>query len=165
MCTCKYVSSVLDFLPIYVTTDYCIVFSELYRSFHSCCPVPKLYLPLCDPRDCGTPGFPVLHYLPEFAQTHVHQVGDAIQPPHPLLPPFSFCLQSFPASGSFPKSWLFISGVQRFSLVFSFIYSRVFMSIPVSQFILPPTFPPCCPHTFSLHLCLYTISLYSTYMC
>ena len=35
--------------------------------------------------DCSTPGFPVLHYLPEFAQTHVHRVGDAIQPSHPLL--------------------------------------------------------------------------------
>ena len=33
------------------------------------------------------PGFPVLHYLPEFAQTHVHCVDDAIQPSHPLLPP------------------------------------------------------------------------------
>ena len=37
--------------------------------------------------DCSTPGFPVLHYLPKFAQTHVHWVGDAIQPSHPLLPP------------------------------------------------------------------------------
>ena len=37
--------------------------------------------------DCSTPGFPVLHHLPEFAQTHVHQVGDVIQPSHPLLPP------------------------------------------------------------------------------
>ena len=37
--------------------------------------------------DCSTPGFPVLHYLPEFAQTHVHWVGDAIQPSHSLLLP------------------------------------------------------------------------------
>ena len=36
--------------------------------------------------DCSTPGFPVFHYFPEFAQTHVHRVGDAIQPSHPLLP-------------------------------------------------------------------------------
>ena len=41
---------------------------------------------LCDPMNCGTPGFPVLHYLPKFAQTHVHWVNDAIQPFHPLLP-------------------------------------------------------------------------------
>ena len=37
--------------------------------------------------DCSTPAFPVLHYLPEFAQTHVHRINDAIQPSHPLLPP------------------------------------------------------------------------------
>ena len=36
--------------------------------------------------DCSTPGFPVLHHLPEFAQTHVHRVSDAIQPSHPLSP-------------------------------------------------------------------------------
>ena len=46
------------------------------------------------------PGFPVLHQFLELAQTHVHQVGDAIPPSHPLSSPFS-CLQSFPASGSF----------------------------------------------------------------
>ena len=42
---------------------------------------------LCDPIDCSTPGFPALHYLLDFAQTHVHSVGDAIQPSHPLSPP------------------------------------------------------------------------------
>ena len=39
------------------------------------------------PMDCSTPGFPVLHYLPEFVQTRVHWVSDAIQTSHPLLPP------------------------------------------------------------------------------
>ena len=43
---------------------------------------------LCDPVNCSTPGFPVLHSLPELAQTHVHWVGDAIQPSHPLSPTF-----------------------------------------------------------------------------
>ena len=47
---------------------------------------------LCDPMDCHTPGFPVLHYLLEFAQTHVHWVGDAIQPSHPLSPPSPLAL-------------------------------------------------------------------------
>ena len=42
---------------------------------------------LCDPMDWSTPGFPVLHQLPEIAQTHVHQVSDAIQPSHPLSTP------------------------------------------------------------------------------
>ena len=62
-----------------------------------------------DPMDCSTPGFPVLHHLPEFAQTHVHWVGDVIQPSHPLLSPL-LLPQSFPATGSFLMSWLFTSG-------------------------------------------------------
>ena len=41
---------------------------------------------LCDPTDCSTPGFPNHHQLPEFTQTHVHRVGDAVQPSHPLSP-------------------------------------------------------------------------------
>ena len=44
-------------------------------------------LTLCDPMDCSTPGHPVHHQLPEFIQTHVHWVGDAIQPSDPLLSP------------------------------------------------------------------------------
>ena len=44
-------------------------------------------LTLCDPMDHSTPGLPVHHQRPEFTQTHVHQVGDAIQPSHPLLSP------------------------------------------------------------------------------
>ena len=43
---------------------------------------------LCDSMDCSMPGFPVHHQLPEPAQTHVHRVGDAIQPSHPLSSPF-----------------------------------------------------------------------------
>ena len=43
---------------------------------------------LCDPMNCSTPGLPVHHQLPEFTQTHVHRVGDAIQPSHPLSSPF-----------------------------------------------------------------------------
>ena len=42
---------------------------------------------LCDPKDCNTPGFPVLHQLPELAQTHVHWVSDAIQPSYLLSSP------------------------------------------------------------------------------
>ena len=44
---------------------------------------------LCDPMDCSAPGFPVHHQLPELSQTHVHRVGDAIQPSHPLSSLFS----------------------------------------------------------------------------
>ena len=44
-------------------------------------------LTLCDPMDCNTPGLPVHHQIPEFTQTHVHWVSDAIQPSHPLSSP------------------------------------------------------------------------------
>ena len=50
---------------------------------------------LCDPMDCSTPGLPVHRQLPELAQTHVHRVGDAIQPSHPL---------SFPSPPDFSLS-------------------------------------------------------------
>ena len=49
-----------------------------------CCSVAKSCPTLWNPMDCSTPGFPVLHHLPEFAQTHVDWVGDAIQQSHPL---------------------------------------------------------------------------------
>ena len=51
------------------------------------CSVARSCPTLCDPMTCSTPGFPVLHYLPDFAQTLVHWVGDAIQPAHPLSSP------------------------------------------------------------------------------
>ena len=46
--------------------------------------VSRSCLTLCNPTDCSTPGFPVHHQLPQLTQTQVHQVGDAIQPSHPL---------------------------------------------------------------------------------
>ena len=46
--------------------------------------VAPLCLTLCDPMDCSAPGLSVCHQLPELSQTHVHRVGDAIQPSHPL---------------------------------------------------------------------------------
>ena len=48
--------------------------------------VTQACLTLCDPMDHCTPGLPVHHQLPEFTQTHVHRVSDAIQPSHPLSP-------------------------------------------------------------------------------
>ena len=60
--------------------------SSLFLSFHSLqfSRVAQLCPTLCDPMNCSTPGLPVHHQLPEFTQTHVHRVGDAIQPSHPL---------------------------------------------------------------------------------
>ena len=49
--------------------------------------VTQSNLTLCDPKDCTTPGFPVHHYLLKFIKTHVHWIGDAIQPSQTLSPP------------------------------------------------------------------------------
>ena len=57
------------------------------RSNQSVSLVAQSWPTLCDPMDYSTPGLPVLHQLPEFTQTHVHWVGDAIQPSHPLSSP------------------------------------------------------------------------------
>ena len=54
----------------------------MFSSVTQSCPTP------CDPMDCSMPGLPVHYQLPEFTQTHVHQVGDDIQPSHPLSSPF-----------------------------------------------------------------------------
>ena len=57
--------------------------------------VAQLCLTLCDPMNCSTPGLPVYHQLPESTQTHVHWVGDAIQPSHPLSSPSPPALNLF----------------------------------------------------------------------
>ena len=76
----------------------------------------------CDPMDCSTPGFPVHHQHSELAQTHIHQVGDAIQSSHPLLSP-SLPALNLPRfrvlsneswNESFPMSQFFTSGDQSF---------------------------------------------------
>ena len=91
--------------------------------------------PTLDPMDCSTPGLPVHHHRPELAQTHVYQVGDAIQPSHPLSPPsLSLLLPStFPSIRVFskesalhirwPKHWNFsfsISPSNEYSGLISF---------------------------------------------
>ena len=71
---------------------------------------------LCDPMNCSMPGLPVHHQLPEFTQTHVHLVGDAIQPSHPLsslllLPPIPPSIRVFSNESAlrvrWPKYWNF----------------------------------------------------------
>ena len=79
--------------------------------------VAQSCLTICDPMDHSTPGLPVHHQLRESTQTHVHWVGDAIQPPHPVFP-FSH-LQSFPASGSFQMSVLCITWPKYWSFSFN----------------------------------------------
>ena len=76
------------------------------------CSVSKSCLTLRDPMDCSMLGFPVLRYLPEFAQTHVLWVCDAIQPSHLLSPP-SPALNHSQHPGSFPVSRFFKSDGQN----------------------------------------------------
>ena len=93
--------------------------------------VAQLCLTLCHPMDCSTLGLPVHHQLPEFTQTHVHRVGDAIQPSHPLsllLPPSIFpSIRVFSNESilhiRWPKYWNFsfsISPSSEFSGLISF---------------------------------------------
>ena len=80
--------ALLDLLPVlcaltrsswvFLSVSYAFVMVQFSSVTQSC-------LTLCDPMDCNTSGLPVHHQLPEFTQTHVHWVGDAIQPRHPLL--------------------------------------------------------------------------------
>ena len=54
--------------------------------YGDCCPFTQSCLTVCNPKNCSTSGFPVLHHLPKLTQTHVHWVSDAIQPSHRLFP-------------------------------------------------------------------------------
>ena len=98
---------------------YFVVYSIFFSCSILCLFVPLVWfnsiahscLTLCDPTDCSMPGFPVHHQLLELAQTHVHWVGDAHPTVSSSVIPFS-CLQSSPASGSFPRSQFFASGGQ-----------------------------------------------------
>ena len=73
----NYVELVHSIFQVYDILLSSVQFSSVTQS----CPT------LCDPMDCSTPGLPVHHQLPDFTQTHVHRVGDAIQLSHPLLSP------------------------------------------------------------------------------
>ena len=88
----------------------CLQFSSVqFSSVAQSCPT------LCDPMNRSTPGLPVHHQLLEFTQTHVHRVGDAIQPSHPLsslilLPPIPVTIRVFSNESTlrmrWPKYWV-----------------------------------------------------------
>ena len=95
-----------------------------------CCSVTKLCPTFCNPMDYSTPGFPVLHHVPQFAQTHVHWVGDAIQPFHHCH--FLLLLLSiFPSIRLFLMSWLFPSGGQSTWASASVLPKSIQGSLPV----------------------------------
>ena len=86
------------------------LFAKFVFCSDSCCSVAKSCLTLCNCMNCSMPGFPVLQYLPEFAQIHVRWVGNTILPTHLLLPSsFAFTLSQHQG---LPVSWLFASGGQ-----------------------------------------------------
>ena len=94
--------------------------------------VAQLWLTLCNPTDCSTPGFPVYHQLPELAQAHVQGVGDAIQLSHPssspfLLPSIFLIIRVFSSESALhirgPKYWSFnfsISPANEYSGLIAF---------------------------------------------
>ena len=77
----KFFPTVLPGKPQNVPESYCFSNGAQFSSVTQSCPT------LCDPMNHSMPGLPVRHQLPEFTQTHVHQVSDAIQPSHPLSSP------------------------------------------------------------------------------
>ena len=94
--------------------SYCIMYQCVYNVLLliicCCCLFTQSSLTLCSPVDCSMLAFPVLHYLPGFAQTHVHWIGDAIQPFHPLSPPILLPSVFLSIKRSSPVIWLFTSG-------------------------------------------------------
>ena len=106
-------------------------FTRLSRWDHSSVQFSRSVVSDCDPMDYSMPGFPVHHQLPELAQTHVHWISDAIQPSHPLSPPFPPALSLSQHQGLFqwvshiewPKYWSFsfnISSSNKCSGLISF---------------------------------------------
>ena len=108
-----------------------MLYSRFFSSVARLCPT------LCDPMDCSTPGFPVHHHLLELTQTHVHRVGDAIQPSHPLSSPSPPAFNLSQHQGLFkevsflirwPKYWSFsfsITPSSEYSGLISFRIDRL----------------------------------------
>ena len=129
----------------------------MWNNLCYCWSFTKLCPTICDYMDGSTPGFPVLHYLPELAQTQVYWLGDAIQPSHPLssllLQPSIFpsigvfsselalhirwpkyCIYSFIISPSNEYSGLISFRIDWFNLLVSKGLSRVFSSTIIQKY-------------------------------
>ena len=135
-------SAVLECLFILIqSAEYTYIY--VYLSLLSISSVAQSCLTLCDPMDCGKPGFPVHYQLLEPTQIHVHCVSDTIQPSHPPLSPFPPAFSHFQHQGL-----LFIY------LFFHFIHDILHVSMPFSQ-IFPPSPSP----TESIRLFYTSVSL------
>jgi len=113
--------------------------SIIYLLYQSVSSVAQLCLTLCNPMDCSTPGLSVHHQLRELAQTHVHWVGDAIQPSHPLWSPSPSAFNLSQHQGLFHESVLCIRWPKYWSFSFSISpsneYSRL-ISFRIDSFDL-----------------------------
>ena len=112
-----------------------------------CCSVAKLCPTLCDPmgRDCSMPGSPVLHYLLEFVQIHVHWVSDTIQPSHPLSSPspFAFNLSSIRVFSDeaalcirWPKYWVIYTYYNIYHIFNVFLYIIIYILYNMYVYII-----------------------------
>ena len=99
-------------VPIPVQSDWNVSYSS------SC-------LTLCDPMDCSMPGFPVHHQLLELAQTHVHRVGDAVQPSFPLSSPSGFSLSQHQGLFRWVSSSRHVAKVLEFSALASVLLMNI----------------------------------------
>ena len=113
-------SPLISFLEVASPVSSCCCCSGTTQS----CPA------LCDPMDCSTPAFPVLHYFTKFAQTHVQLIDNAIQSSHPLLLLF-FLPYSFPALVSSNLSALGIRWPKYWSFSFSISLSNEYSGFPL----------------------------------
>ena len=123
--------AIIKLLSLSVFINACVYVSICFSVTQSC-------LSLCNPMNCSTLGFPLLHHLPELAQTHVHWVSDVIQPSYPLSSP-SPLTSIFPNIRVFsnelafsiwwPKYW-------SFSISLSHEYSGL-ISFRIDWFALP----------------------------
>ena len=107
ICYCRS-RKAIALIPILSSTYSCVVVAQLLS-----------HVWLCNPMDCSTPGFPVLHCLPQFAQNYVRWVDDAIQPSHPLSPPFPLALNLAQHQGLF--QW--VSSLHQVAKYWSFSFS------------------------------------------
>ena len=99
--------------------------SFLKNCFSSVQPVAQSFPTLCDPMKRSTPGLPVHHQLPEFTQTHVHRVGDAIQPFHPLSSPFKLYL------------YFYVGGLLSLTSLYILICMCIYMYVKFCLNLLP----------------------------
>ena len=137
----------------------CGIYTQWTIKFSSVSSVPQLCPTLCDPMNHSTPGLPVHHQLPEFTQTHVHWVCDAIQPSQPRLslspPAFSLVpdLRGNAFSNFSPLKIMFAVGLSytAFIMLRSVQFSRSVVSNSLQSHESQHTRPPCPSPTPRVH--------------